>query len=171
VRTVWILRHAKAGPHVPDDHGRPIVERGHRQCAELAAQLREAYTLRQFPPVALSSSAVRARQTAEEVLKGAKARTKVELEDALYEADPDDIIDRLRLLDNDFSSVIVVGHNPALSDLALLALEDDDTKGRRKVSDGLATAALAVVSFDVDKWSSVSAASGRLERLFVPKVR
>lgn len=171
MRTVWILRHAKAGPHVPDDQGRPIIARGQRQCIELAGQLREAYTLRQFPPLALSSSAVRARQTAREMLKAAKARTKVELEDALYEADPDDIIDRLRLLDDELSSVMVVGHNPALSDLALLVLENDDVKGRRKVRDGLATAALAVVGFEVDKWSSVSAASGRLERLFVPKVR
>ena len=170
MRTVWILRHAKAGPHVPDDHGRPIVARGERQCAALAEQLGVAYDKSEMPALALSSTAVRARQTAELVIAGTRAPTALELEDALYETDADAIVDRLRLVDDDLASVMVVGHNPELSELALLVLEEEDAKGRRKLRDGLATCALAVVTFDVKRWSSLSAAGGRLEHLFVPNV-
>lgn len=170
MRALWILRHAKAGPHVPDDHARPIIGRGQHQCAALAALLTATYDKSELPPLALSSTALRARQTAEQVLSATGAPTAIELEDALYETDADGIIDRVRLVDDDLESVMVVGHNPALSDLALLVLQEEDGKGHRKLRSGLPTCALAVVSFDVGRWSSVSAAGGRLERLFVPKV-
>lgn len=168
MRTLWILRHAKAVPHSPRDHGRRLAARGRRQCEELSARLAD---MKGRPSLVLTSSATRALATAEGVLPGLGAGAEMVVEPGLYQADPDDVIELVRQVDDARSEVMVVGHNPTIYELVLLLLDPDDTKGRKRVEPGLGTAALAVVSFDVDHWAQVGPRGGHLEELFVPKAR
>ncbi|MHB8681947.1 MAG: SixA phosphatase family protein [Acidimicrobiales bacterium] len=170
MKQTWVLRHAKAVPHRPDDHARPLAPRGRRQCAQLAAEL-EAMAAGERPGLVLSSSAARARETAELVMAGLPG-ARLEVEDALYQADADDIVERLRRLDDELDSVVVVGHNPTLEYLVELLVDKDDADGHERLAHGLGTCALAVVSFaEADRWSQVVPGAGRLVRLLAPTGR
>jgi phosphohistidine phosphatase len=168
VRTLWILRHAKAAAHSPQDHGRHLAPRGRRQCEELSAHLSGRAPR---PSLVLTSSATRAVDTARGVLPGLGPGARVVVEPGLYQADPDDVIALVRQLDDTAEEVMVVGHNPTLHQLALLLVGPAAGEGRRRLEPGLATAALAVVSFEVDRWARIAPGGGSLEELFVPEAR
>ena len=164
---LWVLRHAKAADHSAPDHGRPLAPRGIRQCEELAAHLR---TLPEFPDEVLCSSALRARQTAEAARAALPGGVALSVEAGLYGADADDVVDRLRLVDQSRRAVMVVGHNPTLHDLLLLLLAGD-AEGVRQLDGGLPTCGLAVVDLAVETWDRVAAGTGRLRSFFVPAAR
>ncbi|HMK63974.1 MAG TPA: histidine phosphatase family protein [Acidimicrobiales bacterium] len=168
MRTLWILRHAKAAPHSPRDHGRPLAARGRRQTTELAAHLQG---LASRPSLVLSSSATRALETAQGVLEALGEEAELVVAPALYEADADEVIDIVRRTDDERTDLMVVGHNPTFLELAQLVLGPDDTEGRRQLQSGLPTGALTVTDFDVDRWAKVSAGGGQLVELFVPRAR
>jgi phosphohistidine phosphatase len=171
VKHLWILRHGKAAAEGPDgdDHSRPLTGRGRRQSAAVAAYLSNQVAAgAPTPDLVLSSSAVRARRTAEVAHGALGADVPLEIERHLYGADADDIVSRLRLLPDEVGAVMIVGHNPTFHDLALLLVSTDGTDGRARLEAGFPTAALALVALDAAVWSDLVAGSGRLEELFVP---
>lgn len=169
MKQAWVLRHAKAGPHSVDDHGRPLARRGRRQCEQLAAEL--ATSSIEPPVLVLSSSAARARDTAELVM-AAMPGARLEVEDGLYQADADDVIERLQRLDDDLAAVMVVGHNPTLEYLVDLLVDKGDTAARDELGAGLGTCALVVLAFaDAERWAQVVPGAGRLVALFSPTGR
>jgi phosphohistidine phosphatase len=169
-RQLWVLRHAKAASHREDDHERPLTGRGRRQCAELAAHLAESGGVEALPRLVLSSSAVRARQTAELVLGALGDEADLRVEPSLYRADPEGILEDLRLVDDGLPSVMVVAHNPTLEELVWLLVEGDDD-GRRQLHHGLSTCALAVVGLELSSWKSLRPGGGRLLSLYSPVAR
>lgn len=169
-RQLWVLRHAKAGPHTSNDHERPLTGRGRRQCAELAAHLAEGGRLEALPPLVLTSSATRALQTAELVLGALGDEARLEVEKSLYRADPEGVLDLVRALDDELASVMVVGHNPTFEELVWLLVEGDDP-GRELLRGGLSTCALAVVGLDAPSWAAVTPGGGQLLSLYAPTAR
>jgi phosphohistidine phosphatase len=170
VKHLWILRHAKAASQGTegDDHSRPLTGRGRRQTTQVAAYMAAKVAAAEpVPDLVISSSATRARMTAEPVHAALGDGVPLDIEPALYGADPDDIVDRLRLIGDDTTSVMVVGHNPTFHELALL-LDAVDDDGRARLETGFPTAALAHLVLDVTTWTEVVAGCGRLEELFVP---
>ncbi len=171
MKHVWILRHGKAATKGPagDDHSRPLTGRGRRQSAEVAAYLADKVAAgAPTPDVVLTSSAARALETAQAVHGALGEDVPLEIGRALYGADADDIVNRLRLVPDEIASVMVVGHNPAFHDLTLLLVSADDSEGRARLEAGFPTAALAVVALDAGHWTEVVAGCGRLEELFLP---
>jgi phosphohistidine phosphatase len=171
VRHVWILRHAKAAKDGPegDDHSRPLTGRGRRQSKDVAAFLaRRREAGEPVPDLVLSSTAARALGTAEVAHEALASEIALELDQALYRAGPDDVIERLRLLSDGFEAPMVVGHNPTLHELVLELLGSDDAHGRAELRDGFPTAAVAIVAVDIVAWSELCPGRGRLEELFVP---
>ena len=170
MKHLWILRHAKAASQGTDgdDHSRPLTGRGRRQTTQVAAYMADKVASTEpVPDLVLSSSATRARMTAEPVHAVLGHGVALDIERALYGADPDDIVNRLRLVADDTNSVMVVGHNPTFHELALLLVSEDDA-GRARLEAGFPTAALAHIVLDVTSWTEVAAGGGRLEELFVP---
>lgn len=168
VRSLWVLRHAKAVAQAPTDHERQLSGRGRRQCEELASHLR---ALPAAPAEVLCSSAARALETARSAVAAMPEGVALTVEAALYGADADDVVDRLCLVDDDRAEVMVVGHNPTLLELLQLLLDPGDTEGSRRLADGLPTCALAVVDLDVEAWGRLTAGTGRLRSFFVPAAR
>jgi phosphohistidine phosphatase len=171
MKHLWILRHAKASSHGRDgdDHGRLLTGRGKRQ----AEQVKEFVAGRvatgaPVPDLVISSSATRARRTAEPVHSALGDGVPLDIERALYGADADDIVNRLRIVPDEVAAVMVVGHNPTFHELALLLVSADDADGRARLEAGFPTAALAIVALDTDRWTAVAAGGGHLEELFVP---
>ncbi len=155
-----MLRHAKATSQGPDDHGRVLTARGRRQAAAVGSQLaRDPVPTAQTPRLVLTSSARRAVQTAELVVAELEVGVELMVERALYGADPDDVIDILRGLDDDVTSVMVVGHNPTMHELALGLLDGEDTEAVTVLERGFPTAALAVLGVTDHVWTTVTLGS------------
>ena len=110
-----LLRHGDALPASRGmrDFERPLSDKGLRE-ARAAAQA--ILPLLPSPDLILASRAVRTTQTAEAVRDTAFAGVPVITEPALYLATSDALLDVLRGLGEGFRSVLLVGHNPGISE-------------------------------------------------------
>ena len=127
VRTLHLLRHGKSSwkDGALDDHDRPLSKRGRRAAAVLADHLARSGLA---PDLVLCSSALRARQTFDLIARALKP-PRVIVERALYEAGPRRLLRYLRELPESAQCVLLVGHNPALHELAL-TLADTPSRSR-----------------------------------------
>ena len=169
-RRLYLLRHAKAelsGEGI-EDRPRKLAERGHEQMAALVAALeRKSFA----PDLALVSPSARTIETLQ-LLRPALGEARVETREELYLASAADLLAMLHGLGDDVRSVVVIGHNPGLHDLALALLAPDagleSPKLMRRLSLGFPTASLAEFGFR-GRWSSLEAGQGDLRRFLRPK--
>ena len=142
-RTLVLLRHAKADdPPGLADVDRPLVMRGGLDAKAAGAWLASRKLV---PDVVVCSPARRTRQTWHNVAvglaeAGVEGGPAVSYERQLYGGDADDLLDLVRIIDEGAGTVLVIGHNPTVSD-ASIRLEPDGAAG---AFTGLATAGLAV---------------------------
>jgi phosphohistidine phosphatase len=119
------------------------------------------------PTLVLCSSALRTRETLARILPGLGPELTVRIEPSLYSFDADALLERLRDVPADVGSVMLIGHNPAMQELAsLLAREGNHLDELRE---GFPTAALAEVDLGVGSWAELAPGSGRLTRFVVPR--
>jgi phosphohistidine phosphatase len=167
---VWVLRHAKAASEGRDDHSRALTARGRRQATAVGRHIASSPVADvTVPELVLTSSARRAVQTTELVMAELDPSVELMVEKALYGADADDVIEIIRNFGGDAASVMVVGHNPTLHDLALVLLQREDTDGRARLGRGFPTAALAVSAVRTRSWAGLSTGSATLLELYTPE--
>ena len=160
MKRIVLLRHAKSSWDDPalSDHDRPLAPRGRRAIAMVADHVR-ANGLR--VDLVLCSSALRARETLER-LGDAFGEAEVLVEDGLYAASDDELLERLRRLPDEVGSVAMIGHNPGLHDLAVALTRAGRTLERYP------TGALAELSFD-GAWSELGSGHSKLVDFVKPK--
>jgi phosphohistidine phosphatase len=179
VRHLWLLRHGKAASDAPwggSDRERPLTARGRRHASALGARLAgepPVLGLEGIPPpeVVICSAAVRTRQTAALVVQEMGDRVPLDAYRSLYGADADLVLQVVRQIDEGVTGALVVGHNPAMAELAweLVAGEDGDgDDGAALEAHGFPTCALAVVALGVAAWEDAVPGCGRLAGLFKP---
>lgn len=163
-RTLLLLRHAKSA-YPPDvaDHERPLAPRGIRE-AGLAGDWLRANT----PGIdaVLCSTATRTRQTLAET--GIDA--PVQYLDRLYGATPGVMIDEINRVADDIATLLVVGHEPTMSDVALGLAGDIGTNvtAMQRISEKFPTSAIAVLTVAGD-WKSVELGRAALIEFHVPR--
>jgi phosphohistidine phosphatase len=142
-RRLLLLRHAKSSwddPGLPD-HDRPLAGRGRRACKAIARYLRGQAAA---PSLVLCSSAARTRETLERIMP-ALGSPEVKVERELYGASSAHLLRRLRELPDWVDSVILIGHQPAIQELAVDLAGDGDQLARVRTK--FPTAALATLLF------------------------
>ena len=170
MRQLLLLRHAKSSWENRElgDHARPLAPRG--RAAAMA--LREAMeTLGLLPDLVLVSSALRTRQTAE-ALEPWPETPLIEPMDTLYLATAPVLLGILRGVAETVRSVLVVGHNPGLHELAMqlvgahaMTYANPDL---RRLAAGYPSCALA--EFTVPgPWRALDEGGGRLVRFLCPR--
>jgi len=160
MKTILLLRHAKSSWKEEGlrDHTRPLNKRGLRDAPRMGALIEEQQ-LR--PEMILSSSAVRAIRTAEAVAEVCGAEMPLVKHEELYLATSAAYIETTRYLAESFHRILLVGHNPGISDL-LNQLTGCDAL--------MPTAALAQIELPIEKWNALSLqTAGRLVALWRPK--
>jgi phosphohistidine phosphatase len=147
-----LLRHAKSSwKEDVEDRERRLNRRG-REAARRVGRRMPA-TVGELDLV-LCSSAVRTRETLELVLAHYKVRPRILIEDELYAASSQKLMDRLRQLDEDDRNVLLIGHNPGLHELAITLANTNSVSFRVLASGKFPTAARA--SFQIaDCWSAL----------------
>jgi phosphohistidine phosphatase len=178
-RTLWLLRHAKTVTDPPPggaDFDRVLAPRGRRDATALGRLFAGAGEglgpgLKGVPrpEVALVSPAARTTATAELVLAGMADPPQCRFDEALYGADPDEVLTFVRALPDDVGAAMVVGHNPTAQSLSQGLLSARDKKGLSAAArHGFPTCALGVYSFRVDGWADVAAGTAKLVALLSP---
>jgi phosphohistidine phosphatase len=165
VHTVYLLRHAKSdwSDQTLPDHARPLAPRGRRDAKRIGKHLRERGI---EPTLVLCSSAERTRATLELVRPALGAAT-VQIEDGLYAAATDELLERLRALPEPSASVLVIGHNPGLQQLALVLATPSRTRGRLEAK--FPTGALATLAVPHATWAQLGAGDAELTAFVVSK--
>ena len=140
MRTLILMRHAKAvrGSEAPSDEARELTMRGKRDAAAAGTALGE---LGLKPRLALISTSRRTRETAKAALTGMDI--EISFDEALYHAAPEGVWDAFAASDAD--SVLIIGHNPGLAELAALLISEslDRSRAGRDFSSALPTSAFA----------------------------
>jgi phosphohistidine phosphatase len=166
VKRVWLLRHAKSSwddPGLPDAD-RPLAPRGRRAAELLAAHLATSDVR---PAVVLCSSSLRTRETLAAILPALGDALEIRIERTLYGAGAAQLLERLRQVPNRASSVMLVGHNPGIQDLALgLAMSGPALAALREK---FPTGALATVEVNVGRWRDVDDGKATAAVLVTPR--
>jgi phosphohistidine phosphatase len=153
-----VMRHAKAGelPGGPDFE-RALTARGHRDAAAAGRWL-AGNSLE--PDAVLCSPARRTRQTWQGAAAELGREVSCRLDDILYTAEADAIREIIAATAPDVTTLLCVGHNPAMAQLAA------DATGQPLV---FPTAAIAVAVLP-GPWASVADGPGDLAAYWTPKL-
>lgn len=160
MKTLLLMRHAKSSWKHPGltDRERPLNKRGRRDAPTMGDLLRQQDIV---PGLIISSTARRARQTAEAVAEAAGYDGEVLYLDELYGAEPAEHLAALRSLSDDVDCAMVIGHNPGLEDLLELLTDQWER---------LPTAAIAQMTLSVPNWARLGAeGSAQLVRVWRPR--
>lgn len=156
MKRLMLLRHAKAeARNAERDFDRVLARRGRDDMVRIAAYL-AAEALR--PDQALVSPAARTRETWQ---RAGLPEVPVTFVERIYDASAAALLRVVRGADPGVSSVILVGHNPGIEELAAGLLASDPIPG-------MSTGALAVIDFDIESWDALAPRTGRLDRFVVP---
>ena len=164
MKRLTLMRHANAQWKDPQisDFDRPLNRRG---ISEAEAMSRRLMELNLIPTVLLTSSARRAQQTADIVARELHvAARNVRREESLYLAPASDILRVIQTTGPRIPHLMIVGHNPGITEVANLlapALSNE----------GLATAAVCILTFDSRTWADVEAGNLRDSQSESPPTR
>jgi len=158
------MRHAKAEPFAATDHERALTDRGRRDAVQAGVHLASIGVV---PDYAMVSPAARTVGTWEAVALGSRSAAEVVIEDLTYDGSTDKVLEALRAVPLDAEVVLIVGHNPTVSDLAhLLNDGEGDDDALREMAHGYPAGALTVLEFAVP-WSELDTETGTVTHFHV----
>ncbi|MGO4336012.1 histidine phosphatase family protein [Labrys sp. KB_33_2] len=165
MKRLMLLRHAKSDyPAGVSDHERPLAPRGQRDAPRMGREIARRSLL---PDHVIASTARRTRETLT-LIEGSLGPHTLHFERAIYEAPPEAILRVIRTVAPEIGTLLVVGHNPGLEQVAAFL-----TRGAGTVADPLSgkfpTAALAVLDFEIDDWNEIAGHQGSLALFLTPK--
>jgi len=152
------MRHAKSDwdADYGSDHDRPLNARGARS-AESMGRLLAKESL--APALVITSTAVRARTTAEIAAESGNWDCEIVLEPRLYGTGADAAV-QVAAAAPDLDPIMLVGHQPTWSILAsVLTGENVEMK----------TATVAVIEFDIDSWVDIVTRKGTVRIVLQPR--
>ena len=175
-RTLVLLRHAKSAWPDVADHDRPLARRGIRAAPTMGRWLREVGLL---PTQVLCSTARRARETWQFAQAGLAATPPVTFDARIYEAAASGLLAVLREVPSATGTLLLIGHNPGIEDLALLlatapgAAAGPGPAGAaagplERMRSKFPTAAIAVLEFH-GTWPRLAPGQARLTAFVTPR--
>lgn len=144
MKTLTLLRHAKSSWDNSGlaDHDRPLNGRGERDAPEMARRIRDA-SIR--PSLIVSSPAKRTWDTAKALASEISYPLEfLQRDNKLYLANLETLIDYVSQQDTGFNNIVVVGHNPGITDFANFLSPG--------VTRNMPTCSIVSVSIDSDDW-------------------
>src|SRR5437016_4247303 len=166
VRMILLLEHGNSGWSDPSvaDLERPLAPRGERASQRIAKYIRQKKIR---PALVLCSPSLRTRQTLEAIESSLGKQSVIELEPQLYAASEGELLERLQALPESVDSVMLIGHNPGLHELArLLASRGAELP---RLEQKFPTGALATLVVDSESWAALGPGDGELVDYVVPR--
>jgi len=170
VRRIVIVRHAKSDwdDWSLADHDRPLAPRGVKALKRMRSHLAAGEPV----DLVLCSSARRTQDTLAGIREALPDDVEVRVEAGLYGASAWSLVDRLRQVDDSVASVMLVGHNPGVHDLAVGLTGPSGAAGDAEAWERLRTkfptGAIATLSTEA-AWPDVDADCADLDDFFTPR--
>lgn len=160
MRRLLLMRHGKSDWDAPygTDHDRPLAPRGERAARTMGRVLQR---MGEIPETMLSSSAVRARTTAELARVSGGWPCPLTIDDGLYGTGAYEALHIAAAQGGDAKRLMLVGHEPTWSDLTGLL-----TGARAHVK----TATVVGIDLGIDRWLDAPDATGVLAYLLNPRM-
>jgi len=160
VKTLLLMRHAKSDWDAAygSDHDRPLAARGHRSASVMGRVLA---AWEEIPQLVITSSASRARATAEGAARAGSWDCPIVVEPELYGSGPGTVLAIAERNAGHEERLMLVGHEPTWSMLA-----GQVTGGRVEMR----TAAVAAIDLLADTWEGLGEARGWLRFLVNPRM-
>jgi phosphohistidine phosphatase len=162
MKRLTLVRHAKsswAAPAAPD-RDRVLTDRGERDARMMGRRL---VARKARPSLIISSPATRTVATARSIAAALSYPSEfLQLEDQAYLASLGDLLELIGTQRDDFSDLMIVGHNPGLTDLANQLLPE-------LALDNLPTCGIVAIEVDVDRWGQLLEGHARLAYYDYPK--
>ncbi len=162
MKTLYVVRHAKSSWSHPDlpDHDRPLLEKGKKRTRKIINFLKEEGVTVDF---IISSSAVRASETALYFAKGLNyPASEIKTDPAIYYASAEDIFMQFSDLNDAYSKVMIVGHNPAFTNFVNCFIQPP--------IDWLPTSGVISIQFKTNKWEEIRESKFEVEFVIFPKL-
>ncbi len=162
MKTLHLIRHAKSSWDHPGlaDIDRPLNERGKKSCRVMADAIADAGC--DFDNV-YCSPAVRAQATIAGLSKALSlGEIDWQVEDDLYTFHAEDLMSWCRNLEEGLTSVVVVGHNPALTEFCNRLSGAD--------IDNIPTCGYVQLAIDIDDWLELATDAAELVTFISPKM-
>ena len=161
MKTLSLLRHAKSSwdDPVQRDYDRPLNARGKRAARTIGqwmARQRLAFD------AVIASSATRVQEPLAFVGEGRGEPFDPIWDKRIYMASAASLFDIVRETGDDIGHLLLVGHNPGLEELLLLATEGEQSPLRAEAEEKYPTATFATLVFDVDGWDAIEESKARL---------
>ena len=167
---ILLLRHAKSAWDNPGllDHDRPLAERGLRAASAMGRHFAGSDLRIDW---IVSSTAERACRTAGLFRDAFDPQIRLTRRSDLYHADSSHLL-RIALEeagDSDEASIMLVGHNPGMHDLAVRLCGEGEPSQLSRLQVKFPTAALAEFDLSIEAMMDGRQATGRLLRYVRPK--
>ncbi len=158
-----VIRHAKTESYAETDFARELTSRGRSDAEATGVWLASVGV---EPDLALVSAATRAQQTFEVLAEAAQWAVDATLDESLYGADEDAVLDLVAQTEESVGTVVVVGHNPTVGMLAQLLDDGEGSDAGDRLAFGYPTSTAAV--FDLPgTWAEVAFGKARLRDVHV----
>jgi phosphohistidine phosphatase len=147
MKTLLILRHAKSSWKDLElqDHDRPLNKRRKQDALRMGKLLRREDII---PDLIVSSTAVRAKKTAELVANACKYKGKIAFDNLLYGTNSRRYLRTIEGLSDKYITVLLVGHNPTVEETIEILTNSPDII--------MPTCALAQIILRIQKWSDLN---------------
>ena len=160
LRSIILFRHGKSdwNANYESDHNRPVSKRGTKAAKKMGRYLSN---IDQVPDLIISSTALRARNTAEIAINAGKWSSKLVLEKKIYESNVETLISIISKQSDEYNSICLVGHEPTFS--SFIERCNNSTWSR------FPTASMAQIDFNINSWYDIDLKFGSLVWLIRPK--
>lgn len=169
MKTILLLRHAKSAWGQPglDDHDRPLNRRGERAAEAMAEHIVHNAPR---PDLILCSTAVRTRQTLAPLIhRLAHPAPPIALEKGLYLASEPELLVRLRAVPEEVRTVLLIGHNEGIGELASALAGDGDPAILARLHEKFPTGTLAILRLGEAPWQGLAPGQAELLAFVRPR--
>ncbi len=162
MKKLFLLRHAKSlkDDSNLEDHERTLNDRGFEEAPLTGKYL---FTNKDLPDLIICSTALRAKQTLELILKELNKNIKVIYDKKIYDEDAKTIFKLISKTDNLINTLMIVGHNPDITHILELAIREEFPY------DNFSTSGLAIIKFNINSWDEINLHKGELISFTTPK--
>ena len=160
-KTLILVRHAKSSwkDTTLNDIQRPLNKRGNKDAPKMGEYM-DKHNIQ--PEVIFSSPGLRALTTARLIsVKIGIKPSDIIVDDNIYTFNSEDLLNVIKTLKNKYEKVMIVAHNPAITDLV-------NYLAGSKI-DNIPTCGVVVLKFPIDSWKKVSKNKARIDSFDYPK--
>jgi len=159
IKTLYLIRHAKSDwkDAKLSDFERGLSRQGKKDLKSMGSYIALAGV---EPNLVLSSCALRAQMTVDGIVDRLEYSGKIHYINELYMEKPKTLLNVITLQDDQYDKMMVVGHNPELTELANIFLKEHIHK--------LPTLGLIEIQFDIESWEEIHDTQGELGLFIYP---